>query len=601
MAKTTINGTILKPDDTAEEGYIYFALSTTASLDGVVHSRVPIRVNLDNDGQFTIDLQPTDDAGWSVEGLSYLVEERFSGKAPRRFYMTVPTSGSALDYADLATYANAPSINANQDLAAEWVAWQAAADASYVAEGSAFSDIAKYAGVDPTGVTECAAAINTAITAIAALGRRPYAKGTFKIASTVTIACNADFGDATFSYTGTSGTAVLVGTAASGGYVSAIEVKAPKLTAAAKTATGWGQVSGTIGIDVANLYESRVTVPFVRNFETGLRLYGKGKGCVYNHVEVGHLSNNKINHLLDADSTGWCNENIFTVGRYSHDSAEGTNVADTRMVKTGICTNPVNNNLWIKPCFEGNVAEYHLECAGTGNRFLNGRWEASSPKVWWRNPSSINVIDLGYNSSSIVETFEAGAAGSNTIVGHNRSYHTRSGGTSGILILENISSGSYPADVVMAAGARAAGTSPVTGYEVSRSATQTLMKRAADSYPRLRLDHVNGRVYLGNASADPDAYIGGGPGYVHIIGNILWLTTNTYDLGSSSYRPRDLYLGRDIEIDGALNHDGSTVGFYGTTPAAKPTVAGSRGGNAALASLLTGLAALGLIADSTSA
>ncbi len=43
------------------------------------------------------------------------------------------------------------------------------------------------------------------------------------------------------------------------------------------------------------------------------------------------------------------------------------------------------------------------------------------------------------------------------------------------------------------------------------------------------------------------------------------------------------------------------IGFFATTPAAKPTVSGSRGGNAALASLLTGLAGLGLITDSTTA
>lgn len=43
------------------------------------------------------------------------------------------------------------------------------------------------------------------------------------------------------------------------------------------------------------------------------------------------------------------------------------------------------------------------------------------------------------------------------------------------------------------------------------------------------------------------------------------------------------------------------VGFYGAATAAKPTVTGSRGGNAALASLLTGLAALGLITDSSTA
>lgn len=44
---------------------------------------------------------------------------------------------------------------------------------------------------------------------------------------------------------------------------------------------------------------------------------------------------------------------------------------------------------------------------------------------------------------------------------------------------------------------------------------------------------------------------------------------------------------------------GVKVGFFGAAAAAKPTITGSRGGNAALASLLVGLAALGLITDST--
>lgn len=43
------------------------------------------------------------------------------------------------------------------------------------------------------------------------------------------------------------------------------------------------------------------------------------------------------------------------------------------------------------------------------------------------------------------------------------------------------------------------------------------------------------------------------------------------------------------------------VGFNNTAPIAKPAVTGSRGGNAALASLLTALAAYGLITDSTTA
>ncbi|MGW1609399.1 hypothetical protein ACWCQZ_08375 [Streptomyces sp. NPDC002285] len=50
-----------------------------------------------------------------------------------------------------------------------------------------------------------------------------------------------------------------------------------------------------------------------------------------------------------------------------------------------------------------------------------------------------------------------------------------------------------------------------------------------------------------------------------------------------------------------LRHLGTTLGFYGATATTKPVVTGSRGGNAALASLLTALATLGLVTDSTTA
>lgn len=51
----------------------------------------------------------------------------------------------------------------------------------------------------------------------------------------------------------------------------------------------------------------------------------------------------------------------------------------------------------------------------------------------------------------------------------------------------------------------------------------------------------------------------------------------------------------------AVRASGTGVGFNGSAPIAKPTISGSRGGNAALASLLTALASQGLITDSTSA
>jgi hypothetical protein len=65
------------------------------------------------------------------------------------------------------------------------------------------------------------------------------------------------------------------------------------------------------------------------------------------------------------------------------------------------------------------------------------------------------------------------------------------------------------------------------------------------------------------------------------------------------------YIGTPISVDysgrlrvGESNH---SMGFFGANPILKPTVTGSRGGNAALTSLLQQLAALGLITDNTTA
>jgi hypothetical protein len=50
-----------------------------------------------------------------------------------------------------------------------------------------------------------------------------------------------------------------------------------------------------------------------------------------------------------------------------------------------------------------------------------------------------------------------------------------------------------------------------------------------------------------------------------------------------------------------LGNTGGNIGFFGSSVAAKPTVTGLKGGNAALGSLLSALASLGLITDSSGA
>jgi len=83
---------------------------------------------------------------------------------------------------------------------------------------------------------------------------------------------------------------------------------------------------------------------------------------------------------------------------------------------------------------------------------------------------------------------------------------------------------------------------------------------------------------------------------------ISWLwyeathATRKADLVLSAY---DTAAREGLRIRGAGS--AAALGFFGVAPATRPDVTGSRGGNAALASLLTALATLGLITDSSSA
>lgn len=439
----------------------------------------------------------------------------------------------------------------------------ASASSTYVAEGSAFADLAKQAGIDSTGVAECAAAIQTALNSFVALGVRAYAKGTFKIASTVTVAGNADLGDATFNYTGTSSTAVVVGSTTSGIITSNLDVKLPKVHAVAKTNLGWAQVVGTVGVDLVTLNACRVYIPWVEGFETNLRTRGSGQGFVYSHIYIGHLDNGKINHYVTADATGWCNNNQFYGGTMSHNSGEGTNVAGTRQIELAVTTNSISDNVWWGGSVEGDTAAFHAIIAGVGNEFNKVSWEATGgARVKWASDSALNVIRGGYAASIIVETFAAGAASSNNLETTDKTYRSGLGGTSGLTVLENTSGYGSPVDVVMAPGARVAGTDPVTGYLVARSASWTRMKAATDAFDRMRLDHGNGQMYWGDGTASPSMFLStiGNTGIALNAADLYFAADGTNDLGQiGSYRPRNIHAKTGASISGITTTYGTAA------------------------------------------
>ena len=60
-----------------------------------------------------------------------------------------------------------------------------------------------------------------------------------------------------------------------------------------------------------------------------------------------------------------------------------------------------------------------------------------------------------------------------------------------------------------------------------------------------------------------------------------------------------VYLGFETAQPVRVAASGGTMGFFGSEPITKPTITGSKGGNAALANLLTALADMGLVVNST--
>jgi hypothetical protein len=109
-------------------------------------------------------------------------------------------------------------------------------------------------------------------------------------------------------------------------------------------------------------------------------------------------------------------------------------------------------------------------------------------------------------------------------------------------------------------------------------------------------------------------YAGSLTGSSGIVNN-LSITPRVNQSGTAGYNALFMDVSEDATGSGAKNLANLSVGgvskfrvsnaggpgFYGTAPVAKPAVTGSRGGNAALASLLTALASTGLVTDSSSA
>jgi hypothetical protein len=160
----------------------------------------------------------------------------------------------------------------------------------------------------------------------------------------------------------------------------------------------------------------------VKNFEVGMLAHALAHGTQYCNFYPGHLENNKVNIKIAPEATGWVNQNNWIGGRPSHQSAEGsTPVTGCAHIVIAANANVVNSNVFYSTTLESiGTVEYHLDCAGTFNSFINCRWENSAGsalrKVMWRATSASNSIVGGISSDLITYVTEPGADNPGTAV-----------------------------------------------------------------------------------------------------------------------------------------------------------------------------------------
>lgn len=430
------------------------------------------------------------------------------------------------------------------------------------------------------GVADDTAAIQSALNAGVSSGQAVLAAGTFLITSTITIACNVEFTNAIFQYSGT-GTAVVVGSLTTP--LQRRRILLPEIIATAKTTTGWTQVAGSIGVDAQNAYACTISVPHIESFATGIRIYGANNhGSSYSTFYIDHLDNNMVNMLLDGDSStlGYSNSNLFISGRYSHNSNEGTAVAGVSHVTINDLTGvgDPNNNTWLNPSFESAGTEQYVinSLGGMYNTWINPRLEnsAGTSTIHWGATTQLNTIITGYALNNIVEVWDSGAT-RNMLIGGSWQRMMGSG-TAGGLLLENTSSSLDPALSVLAAGGLESGAAVATAYMAQLRGSTLALKNATDTYDRVLINGTTGQILFGQStSAATAGFQGNGSAVFVVAGATLlgFLTDNTADIGqAANYRPRYIRAGTAVQTGSAVTASrpaAATAGvgamFYDTT------------------------------------
>jgi hypothetical protein len=404
--------------------------------------------------------------------------------------------------------------------------------------------VVAYGGADPRGARDSTREINrTATDAAARGGLLFFEPGTYLIRDTVVVTSDCDGTSATLSYTG-SGLALQAGAGTSRTLLLGRSLRLPRVEYANKPARGWD--ARTIGIEVFNGSACELMVPSVTGFETGLLMYGYGAGSAYNVTALLDIRNNKVNVKLDADSTGWCNQNLFLGGHLSHASGEGRLVSGTRHVLLASTTNTINTNTFVGTSLESaEIVEYMLDVdEGFWNTFDACRWEdtSGSGRVRWGAGAQENTIRGGSYANLLTQTKVADQV-RNQIFTSNLIERQGSNATA-LERRENLNSSAHSVLEVYTAGTMSGAYTAGTDYSFALSALALKAKVKTDTEERVRIESSSGRIYIGPGGASAAVGYLEGTASLMLVGavHLGMVDDGRFDVGlASSNRPRNIY------------------------------------------------------------
>lgn len=368
-------------------------------------------------------------------------------------------------------------------------------------------------GADPTGVADSTTAIQNALDYCRANKAQAVAPaGTYKISNTINIVCNADFGEMTIVCPGaTVPIAVRIGTTTEidSAEIIDLQVIAPKVINSSKTGLGWVGFENAVGIELANLYTSQITIGEVRKFGIGVRAGGYAQGCAYNNIHIGLLFDNKISLLLQRqDVTGFSNQNTYYGGQFGKTGAEGVLIPGAYAI---YCDETTNNNTFVNPSVEteGDLFQFYFKDSGF-NTIINPRFEVNDGGRVAFDASvganvDSNVFINGYSFAPPNFTYTgANLAGivNNKFIGQKYGDYLEYG-SRGVAIKNLLGDGSstphftgYPANAQL----MTKNSASATDYSYKIFARGLLGKRTTDAHPRVSVDWDAGKIQLGDGS-----------------------------------------------------------------------------------------------------